>query len=571
MKNSVILSLVAVLVVLQPGCATQRAVSPSSAEPVQTANWEIASIAEETPESRATAAILAAELAGRRGEAARAARYTLEAASITQDARLAQRATKLAFAAEDDQLASEAAVLWLDLQPDDHEARSLALRARVATGEATVDELEAWLENSGDVERAEQQLAGMLGLASPDSERALALLAELEQRRQTAALAYGYAVLALRYEQVEPALAALDRAQSRGWDSRACDEMRLRAFVATQQLSKAAITASNLREQMADDRPAALAVGQYLLDSQAWGLARQQFAFVAEQWPDDAAAQMALGLLEAQSGNTKQAATHFEALWNLGVRKDEAAWQLGRLAGTAQDWATAEKWFSRVVEGARYVDAQLALAQVLAEQGRVVEARSHLLSLREANAEAEARSWRGEAEILHKSKQTDEALRVLENGIAATQSLDLYYFRALIHEENNDFSAAEADLSEILKRDPDNAQAMNALGYMLADHNRDLERARELVDQALALRPGDPAIRDSLGWVLYRSGNLEAAKNELTAAYASFPDAEIAAHLGEVLWVLGQRDAANEIWRQALNRAPTNPTLLNTWRKFTQP
>lgn len=571
MKSPFILSLVSVLVVLQPGCATQRVASNAVAMPPQAADWEIVSVAKGTPESRAITAILAAELAGRRGEAVTAAQYTLEAALITQDAALAQRATKLAFAAEDDRLASQAALLWLELEPDDHEARSLALRARVAVGEASVDELEAWLDSSTDVERAEQQLTSMLGLASPDAEQALALLSALERRRNTAALAYGYAVLALRYEKVDEALAALERAEKGGWDTQACDEVRLRAFVATRQLDKAEETARALRKQMTGDRAAALAVGQYLLDSQVWSLARDQFAFIAKNWPDDSAAHMALGLLEAQAGNTDQAAKHFRALWKLGHRKNEAAWQLGRLAGATKNWSEAEKWFGRVEDGSRLVDSRLALAQVLAEQRRVPEARAGLAQLRKDDPNSAARGWRAEAEILHRNKQTDDALQVLQEGIATTQSLDLYYFRALVYEDREDFAAAEADLLKILEADSDNAQAMNALGYMLADHNRDLERARGLVMRALELRPGDPAIRDSMGWVLYRSGDLEAAKEQLSAAFATFPDAEIAAHLGEVLWELGERDAARDIWRKALNQAPTNATLLKAWRKYTQP
>ncbi len=554
---------------LMVGCAT---VAPQPVPPEERADTvRMQAPVEPTPASEATAAILAAELAGRRGDTGLAARYTLKAAQITGDVGLAQRATQLAFSAQDEALAREASNLWLQLAPADHEALSLALRARVAEGKATVDDLEQWLVGAEDVDLAEQQLAGMLGLASPDADQALALLRQLEARRPTAALAYAHGVLALRYQEVDAALEALSRAEERGWDARACDELRLRAYLAQQKTEAARAVAKRLRAEMREDRQGALAVGQYLLDSQVWDMARDQFAFVARMWPKDPAARMALGLLEAQQGNLKAAQQNFEALWELGVRKDEAAWQLGRLAGLQKDWAGAELWFGRVTEGTRLLESRLATAQVMAEQGRILEARSLLTGLRAEHPEHAVRVWRAEAELLQKNQQFDDALRVLESGIADTQSIDLYYLRALINETRGDLDAARRDLNHIIEGNPDNAQALNALGYLLADHGLELEKARGLIERALELRPDDPAIRDSLGWVLYRVGEPERARVELSAAYAQFPDAEIAAHLGEVLWVLGEKDAARELVRKALLEAPTNGKLLQIWQRINQP
>lgn len=524
-----------------------------------------------SPASEATAAILAAELSGRRGRTDMAARYTLDAARITGDVQLAQRATQLAFSAQDEDLAREASELWLRLAPADHEALSLALRARVADGVATVDELEKWLDGATDTRMAEQQLAGMLGLASPDADQALALLGQLEERRPTASLAYAFGVLALRYEELDATLLALERAEDRGWDRRACDELRLRVYMARQDDDAAQAVAKRLRAAMREDRQGALTLGQYLLDSQAWEMARDQFAFVARMWPKDPAARLALGLLEAQQGNLDAARENFEALWQTGVRKNEAAWQLGRLAGLQKDWPRAELWFGRVTDGTRLLDSRLATAQVMVEQGRILEARSLLSEQRAEHPGQVARIWRAEAEILQKNQQFDDAIRVLGQGIDETQAIELYYLRALIREQRGDLDGARADLNAIIGVDPDNAQALNALGYLLADHGLELDKARKLIERALALRPDDPAIRDSLGWVLYRLGQPEQARVELEAAYAVFPDAEIAAHLGEVLWVLGEQDAAREVVREALTQAPTSIKLLKVWQRFTRP
>lgn len=566
-RNRILLP--AILTTITAGCATVAPHSITDEERADTVRLQAP--VPISPASEATAAILAAELAGRRGSTGLAARYTLDAAQITRDVKLAQRATQLAFSAQDEGVAREASELWLELAPTDHEALSLALRARVAEGNATVDDLEQWLNGADDEDLAEQQLAGMLGLASEDPDEALALLEQLESRRPSAALAYSYGVLALRYQELEAAMMALDRAQERGWNSRACDELRLRVYMTQQKTDEARAVAKRLRVAMRDDRQGALAVGQYLLDSQAWDMARDQFAFVARMWPKDPAARMALGLLEGQQGNFEAARESFEVLWDTGVRKDEAAWQLGRLAGLQKDWPTAELWFGRVTEGSRLLDARLAMAQVMVEQGRILEARSLLAGLRDEHPEHVARIWRAEAEILQKNQQFDDALRVLGQGIDETQSIDLYYLRALISENRGDLDGARRDLNSIIADDPDNAQALNALGYLLADHGLELDKARKLIERAIELRPDDPAIRDSLGWVLYRVGETERAREELSAAYAEFPDAEVAAHLGEVLWALGEQDAARELVRQALVDAPSSVKLLKIWQRFTQP
>ncbi|MEN8719578.1 MAG: tetratricopeptide repeat protein, partial [Oceanococcaceae bacterium] len=433
------------------------------------------------------------------------------------------------------------------------------------------DDLDAWLNTADDLPTAEQQLAGVLGLASPDADAALNVLAELESRRQSAGLAYALAFLALRYERVDRALEALDRAERRGWDPVACDELRLRAQLAREDGEAVSAVAQRLRSAYREDRAAALAVGQLLLDAQAWTLAREQFAFVAQFWPQDPAARMALGLLDAQSGALASAREQFLALWETGARNDEAAWQLGRLAGLEKRWSDSASWFERVEDGGRYLDAQLGLAQVRAEQGDIPAARAQLSMLRDQQPEDAARLWRAEAEILQKAGQVDAAMDLLDAAIADTQAFDLYYQRALLHDTRGDLESARADLQFIIDRDADNAAALNALGYMLADDNRELALARQLVERALALRPDDPAIRDSLGWVLYRQGELAAAEEALQAAYAVYPDPEVAAHLGEVLWHRGRLAEARQVLSEAIRATPSHPKLLRAWMQFGQP
>ncbi len=550
------------LLLLLGACAQKPALPPPVLD-----DTPVAPLTEPGPQSRATAAVLAAELAGRRGDAEAAAAHTLEAARLTRDPRLADRATRLAFSAGAQELAAEAAQLWLELAPQDDDARSLALRAKVAAGEATVEDLVAWLEQAGQIEHAEEQIAAVLGAASPSADHALGLLQELEAQRPSAALAFSLGVLALRYERPELAQQALERARERGWSAVAIDEMLLRIHLAEQD-PRAALVLRRLQGAIGEDRARALGIGQTLLDAQAWALAQQHFQYVARQWPEEPAADLALGLLAARGANNAAARKHFEALWESGARQDEAAWQLGRLAVIARDWPRAQTWFERVDRGNRWLDAQLGLVQVAAGQGRVEAARDELDRLRAELPEERVRLWQAEAEALRDAGRIDEALLVLDAAIDEEPVTELLYARALLHERAGDMDSAERDLATLVEQDPENATALNALGYMLADHNRDLARARDLIERALALRPEDPAVRDSLGWVLYRQGELEAARTHLQRAYSAYPDAEIGAHLGEVLWQLGERDQARAVWRQAQQADADNRTLRRTLERF---
>jgi tetratricopeptide (TPR) repeat protein len=174
-----------------------------------------------------------------------------------------------------------------------------------------------------------------------------------------------------------------------------------------------------------------------------------------------------------------------------------------------------------------------------------------------------------EEQMLRDAKQNVEAFDVLSRALAELpDNVDLLYARALVAEKLNRIEVAEKDLRRILKKDPKNPNALNALGYTLADRTSRYTEALALIEQALALKPDDPFILDSLGWVHYRLGNHAEAVRHLRAAFDKRADAEIAAHLGEVLWVTGDRNGAESIWKNALQLTPDNEALLGVISKF---
>jgi Flp pilus assembly protein TadD len=161
------------------------------------------------------------------------------------------------------------------------------------------------------------------------------------------------------------------------------------------------------------------------------------------------------------------------------------------------------------------------------------------------------------------------AAKVLDAGLVdLPKDSNLLYARAMLREQQGELEQMEADLRDILTRDPQNATALNALGYTLADHTDRLDEALSLISEALELQPGEPAILDSMGWVLFRLGRYEEAVGYLRQAYQQFPDPEVAAHLGEVLWVSGDTEAALEVWRAAHARDPEHPVLRLTLQRL---
>jgi tetratricopeptide (TPR) repeat protein len=174
-----------------------------------------------------------------------------------------------------------------------------------------------------------------------------------------------------------------------------------------------------------------------------------------------------------------------------------------------------------------------------------------------------------EADLLSRSGDLEGAVVALSRGLDTNpESASLRYARAMLGEQLDNLTLMERDLKAIIASDPENATALNALGYTLADRTQRFDEAYELISRALALQPGEPAILDSMGWVLYRKGEYAEAIGYLERAYAAFPDPEVAAHLGEVLWVSGDTDGAVKIWEAALEEAPDHEVLVTTIRRL---
>jgi tetratricopeptide (TPR) repeat protein len=242
------------------------------------------------------------------------------------------------------------------------------------------------------------------------------------------------------------------------------------------------------------------------------------------------------------------------------------AWlMLAQAAEDRGDFKTAEAWLARIEDPQRALEVQSRRASILARQGKLAQALELIRKVPERRAEDARAKLVAEATVLREVKRWREAYDVLASASKRfIDDADLIYEQAMMAEKLEQLDDMERLLRRVIEIKPDNAHAHNALGYSLADRRLRLPEARALVQRALELSPGDPFITDSMGWVEFRLGNKAEAVRLLRQAYTTRPDTEIGAHLGEVLWSMGQRDEARKIWREVNSRDATNDVLRET-------
>ena len=245
---------------------------------------------------------------------------------------------------------------------------------------------------------------------------------------------------------------------------------------------------------------------------------------------------------------------------------------LSQLAEKRKDFAGAEKWLAQIDNTDELLDVQLRRASLLASQGKLDEARATIHTLPTATAAQRRTALMAEVQLLRDAKQHQAAYDLLATASAQNpKDGDLVYEQAMLADKMGRTADMERLLRSLIASHPDYHHAYNALGYSLADRGVQLPEARALIQKALESAPNDPFINDSLAWVEFRMGNLQEAVRILETAYKARPDAEIAAHLGEVLWSSGQKDRAIAIWKEGLQRSADNETLLETLKRLKVP
>ena len=307
-----------------------------------------------------------------------------------------------------------------------------------------------------------------------------------------------------------------------------------------------------------------------LMTAQRLPEATEQLEILARNPESTAVALRLLGLLEFQQGHNDAATAKFKQLLGTGKFADDAFYYLALMADRNGDPERALRFFSQVQNGENVVPALLRAATLLHKHGAPGAADELLDRLQEDEPQRAPEILTARARMYVQSSEYPKAFAVLEHGeMEYPDSVELRYATASIYEEQGLVSAALKELTFVVKARPNDPAALNALGFTLADHTQSLARARKLIERAHAAAPKNPAILDSLGWVYFRQGRAAEALPYLKAAYADDHDGDIAAHLGEVLWQLGQQDEAQRIWSEASALDADNHLLKSTRHRLT--
>ncbi|MFN3843263.1 MAG: tetratricopeptide repeat protein [Rehaibacterium terrae] len=516
--------------------------------------------------------VLAGEFALQAGRLSEAAERYLVAATATGDVAVAERATQVALLANRAELAAAALERWLALDPQSQGA--LAARATLALRQGQADQafeaLRGLYRHPGDDGWRRAMQALVAAGAADTAHGVMTRLLEADALPDELQAWLSFGGLAQRLGHRELSLRVVERVVARFPDEP-------RAWL---------LKAGQLR-QAGDDEGARAAIGRILQHAGEDTALRLAAAGEFDRLGDPRAAAEALArgpqddqlyaaraAYLARAGDKEGLAALYAEIQAAGTERPDPLRRLllGQLAEHLERRDEALRWYRSVPAGPTRGQARLRIALVLESAGDIDGAVRQLRELQvseDEDGELVRDSYLLEAELHTRRGEYHEALAVYGRGLAIFEDDPrLLYGRALTHERLDDIAAAEADLRAILEFDPDNTETLNALGYTLADRTDRHEEALGYIERAYAADPDNPAIIDSLGWVLYRLGRVEEALRHLRRAFEMMQDAEIAAHLGEVLWVTGEHEAARAIWEQGRALDPDNRALRETLERF---
>ena len=558
------------------GCASLPGIDSAPGEPMLEA--ERAQIrplddAQPAPEKDAVYKMLLAETAISRGRADIAVSNYLQLANELDDPRIAERAVRVAIYAQDLEAARKAAERWIQLQPDKLEARQIGavIYIRQNRPEQAANYLIQVLEAQPSL--GDEEFRALLGILLREQNRdtVLEVARRIRDRFSGHAQAqYLYAVLAAQSGKNDQALEAVDRAL-RIRDLPDAHALRAKLLI---KLNRRQEALQSLRKAVLGkpgDQQLRLAYARLLVDMKQYDKARIEFEKLLQRSPQDADLLYTLGLLALEAQRFDDAQRYLNRLLKLGKRRDEALYYLGRIEESQGKHGKAIEYYRQVRNGEYRFDAQLRSAFLMARDGKLDEAIAALEDMA-AGSQSDGslvRIYLAEGEIYNQAGRYRDAIRAYNKGLKiAPNNRDLLYARGLTAARINDLEMLESDMRRILEANPDDAAALNALGFTLADQTHRLQEAYDLIKRAIELDPDDPAIIDSYGWVNYRLGNNDEAIRLLRKALTKMDDPEVAAHLGEVLWITGRKDEARRIWKRALQKHPQDPLLLKTMKRL---
>ena len=518
--------------------------------------------------------VLVAEIATQRGNPEVASEFYVDAAKHSRDPQIASRAVRIATFADKKEDALIAAKIWAETEPENQEAKRV---------------LSVLYLRNGNFELAQTNLANLLSSDPEGIGRNLLLTGALLQREASkdggAQISnylitlypkqpeahYIHASLAMQNDQSADALVSIERTLELKPDWIEAVVLYPRILQENDRIEDSLIYLNRFLKRMPGEDAVRLSYARALVDSRKLEEARSQFELLAVKMPNNKDVLFALAMLSMQSKDFQEAEGYLNQLNKTGKSNPQVLFYLGQIAEQKKDYDDAISWYSKLRSGDYYIDSQLRITVILAKHKDMKAALAHLHTVNAKTDEEKRELILFEGNLLRDFKFYQEAYDFYSNALKSSpKDTEILYFRALVAERLNKIDVVIRDLSYVIEKDPEDAAALNALGYTLADKTGKLEEALKLIQRARDLEPDDAAIIDSLGWINFRLGNIETALKFMEEAMDKLEDGEVAAHYGEILWSSGNKEKAIKVWSKAKENFGDNEILLETMERFGQ-
>jgi tetratricopeptide (TPR) repeat protein len=516
--------------------------------------------------------LLTAELAGQRGQYDIALDGYMEVAKRTQDPKFSERAVMIAMYVKNSNKTKEALNLWLRQDPKNLSARKIAALLALRTGnksEAT-EHLNAMIVfDSAGFESALLELTGVI-----EKEGRVDIIGDVlddlsKQHKDKAEIYFIQSLLALQKKDKNLAETKIQQALRLKPDWEKALILQAQIAVFSGDLDKAKLLLSDASDKYPENSKINRMFAQILIKTGGYKEAIEVYQKIILTDPKDVESQFAEGLVYLQLDQDQQAQDIFKKMLDQPDWRYQACFYLGKIEEKQGHLKKALLWFDQVIDGPFVFDASVSAISLLQKERRLEEANSRLSLLQIKFPKQKLRLVLVQADLYNQQKKYEEALAILTNGlIDFPDQKELLYTRALIAERINKFDMAEIDLKKILEIDPNNVEALNALGYTLLNNPSRYAEAEKFLGKALALEPNEAVIIDSYGWLQFKLGNFEVALKYLQQAYEKQPENEIAAHLAEVLWVLDRKDEAKKIFNKAIKGSLDDEYLQDFQRRI---
>ncbi len=514
--------------------------------------------------------LMLAEISLQRGDYKLAFEKYYTAAEETKDSRLARKATRVALVAKNDEQTFKSVKLWSQLQPDNIDVLQVLASSQLSRkqDDEAAASLQRILNLSADFEQGFKRITGTLNTIE-EQERVEKILNQLIQNHKDELEVKLYQTkLAIKYSNYADAEKYLAEIQTIKPDYVQALMLKVDLLKKQQKISEAINVLQKILHKLPDNIPLRLELSRMLVENKSYDEALKQVQILAKQ---DLAPEVlfAVSLLAIEMDKLDISKQYLQRLYAYRLYSSEAAYFIAQLEAGREDYAEAEKWFKRVKHGKYTFEAYLGLVLVYSQQKKFDQA---FKLLEHANADTNKQSialLQIKAEVYSQAKQYKTAYDIYSEALKiAPDNSDLLYGRAMSAEKFDRIDLLEQDLHSILKDNPKDNQALNALGYTLAERTDRYQEAYQYIEQALEINPEDVATLDSMGWILHKLGRDEEALGYLRQAYDKEPDPEIAAHLGEVLWILGKTTEATVIWQKALKKDPEHQVLVSITTRY---